>query len=151
MNCLADSIIDGQSNLRRLVIKDVIYNSNDVDSARFATALNKIETLEVNLYTDEVNLLLKAMMEEDTSVSSLSLLGNQDLSQLEPEHLFGVFDKLKEIGAFAYASPPQPHLVKTLFEKVAAGTNLKTLHYAVSHVNRHFGNSQKVRSFLAHF
>ena len=103
MNCLADSILDGKSNLKRLVFKDVIYNSNDVDSARFATALNKIETLEVSLCTDEVNLLLKAMMEEDTSVSSLSLLGNLDLSQLDPEHLFGVFDKLKEFGAFAYA------------------------------------------------
>ena len=143
MNSLADSVLDGPSNLKRLVFRDVNYNGNDVDSVRFATALNKIETLEVKLSIDIVNLLLKAMMEEDTSVSSLSLLGNQDLSQLEPEHLFGVFDKLKEIGAFAYASPPQPHLVKTLFEKVAAGTNLKTLHYAVSHVNRDFGNSQK--------
>ena len=79
----------------------------------------------------KVNLLLKELREGESSVTSLSLLGILDLSQLEPEYLLAVFDKLKEFGTvYQYLDEhPQPGLVRTLLEKIAAGTNLKTCTY----------------------
>ena len=68
-----------------------------LESVRLVTALDKIETLEVQLCKGEVNLLLEAMMDEETSVKTLPLLGKLLLSDLEPEYLYGVFDKLKEL------------------------------------------------------
>ena len=113
MNCLADAIPNRTSNLTE------------------ETGLQRsdLKLLEVRLDSFKVNLLLKAIMEGESSLTSLSLLGILDLSQLEPEYLLVVFDKLKEFGA-VYRYPdehPQPGLVRTLFEKIAAGTNLKTL------------------------
>ena len=113
MNCLADAIPNRTSSLTE------------------ETGLQRsgLKLLEVQLDRFKLNLLLKAIMEGESSLTSLSLLGILDLSQLEPEYLLAVFDKLKEFGAF-YRYPdehPQPGLVRTLFEKIAAGTNLKTL------------------------
>ena len=48
-----------------------------------------------------VGLIFKTMMQGQTSGISLSLLNNQVLSEIEPEYLFSVFDKLKEFGANA--------------------------------------------------
>ena len=82
-------------------------------------------------------MLFKNMTQEDTSVTSLSLFHNLVLSELEPDYLFNVyvFDKLKEFGVKACGGadhPPhilhrEPHMVKTLCEKIAAGSNLKIL------------------------
>ena len=108
-----------------------------LDSSRLFTALNKIQILELDSYTEpDVNMLFKKMTQEDTSVTSLSLFHNLVLSELEPDYLFNVyvFDKLKEFGVRAGDAhhPPhilhrEPHMVKTLFEKIAAGSNLKIL------------------------
>lgn len=132
--CVVEAILDRPNNLKRLVLNNVSYNLG-VRSLRLVTALNKIEILEVDLNGEaDVNLLFKTMMQEKTSVTSLSLLRSLVLSELEPEYLFGVFDKLKEIDVNAGDDdePPlnhlrQPDMVKTLCEKIAAGTNLKIL------------------------
>ena len=52
-----------------------------------------------------VGLIFKTMMQGQTSGISLSLLNNQVLSEIEPEYLFSVFDKLKEFGANAIGAP----------------------------------------------
>ena len=109
-----------------------------MDSSRLFTALNKVQILEVDSYTEaDVNMLFKKMTQEDTSVTTLSLFHNLVLSELEPDYLFNVyvFDKLKEFGVKACggADHPhhilhrEPHMVKTLFEKIASGSNLKIL------------------------
>ena len=106
-----------------------------MDSTLLVSALNKIIVLEVNLYKDEANMLFKMMMQDETSVTSLSLLSHHYLPELEPLYLFGVFHKLKEFNAFANDPlwnemrnlHPRPDLVATLCERVAAGTNLKIL------------------------
>ena len=66
------------------------------ESVRLATSRDKMDTLEVQLCVGEVDLLLEATMDEETTVKSLSLLGKLLLSDLEPEYLYGVFDKLKQ-------------------------------------------------------
>ena len=125
--CLVDAIL-GMSNpinLKRLRLK--MGYPRDIDSVRLVTALNKIEILEVQLREEDASLLFKVMMHYEGSVTSLSLLGNLSLSRLEPEPLFHVFDKLKVFGARCYNLPLEAGLVKTLFEKIASGTNLKKL------------------------
>ena len=145
--CVFDAIVNRPNNLKRLVLDKVSYKDG-VDSLRLVTALNNIRILKLNLYKeDDVNLLFKTMMQKKTSVTSLSLLGNLVLSELEPEYLFGTFDKLKEFGIRACDAdhPPlnhlrKPDMLKTLCEKIADGTNLKTLRlegfHDFSHMSR---------------
>ena len=161
--CVMSAILEKPNNLRRLVMKGPSFRmGNDstnrgfswarprdthhytsiqaLESVRLVTALDKIETLEVQLCKGEVNLLLEAMMDEETSVKSLSLLGKLLLSDLEPEYLYGVFDKLKELciasdiprdrplpGGPPVKPVPLPYPMRTLCEKIASGTNLKIL------------------------
>ena len=91
---------------------------------------NKIQVLKLGLGgigEEQANLLFKKMMEEGTSITSLSLRGYHTLSQLQPKYFFGVFDKLKEFGADAFFGIAEPEVVRTLCEKIAAGSNLKIL------------------------
>ena len=135
--CVVDSILSRPDNLKKLVLKNVVYKEpffathiDPVVSPRLATALNKVEVLDVELLAPEVNLLLKAMMENETSVTSLSLSGQLVLSHLEPDYLFGVFDKVKELWVVNDSSrfiPPRLDLVTTLCEKVAMGTGMRKL------------------------
>ena len=76
-----------------------------MDPLLLLNALNKI--LEVNLVKDEANKLFKKMQDE-TSVTSLSILNTHSLSELELSCLFGVFDKLKELNV--YANDPSTNL-----------------------------------------
>ena len=141
---VVDAILDRPNHLKRLFLVNLSHRKG-VDSLRLATALNKMQILMVKLWREEdVNLLFKTMVQSETSVTSLSLLGNLVLSELEPEYLFGVFDKLKELGIRA-GDNPQNHprqraTVRTLCEKIAAGTKLKTLRLQgfsdLSQVNR---------------
>ena len=134
--CVVDAILDRPNNLKRLMLNKISYKMG-VDSSRLFTALNKIQILELDSYTEpDVNMLFKKMTQEDTSVTSLSLFHNLVLSELEPDYLFNVyvFDKLKEFGVRACGAnhPPhilhrEPQMVKTLCEKIAAGSNLKIL------------------------
>ena len=150
LDCVIDTILDRPNNLKKLVMKHYPWT---VDSARFVAALNKIEILEVKLKSKDCNLLFKAMMTEDSCVTSLSLLSNLDLSECEPKYLFGVFEKLTEFRATSYPFLPPPrspgrdfpsrcgrlipprrdppsewvYLIRTLCEKIASGTNLKKL------------------------
>ena len=150
LDCVIDTILDRPNNLKKLVMKHYPWT---VDSSRFVAALNKIEILEVKLKSKDCNLLFKAMMTEDSCLTSLSLLSNLDLSECEPKYLFGVFDKLREFGATSYPFLPPPrspgrgfpfpcgrhipfrrdppselvYLIRTLCEKIASGTNLKKL------------------------
>ena len=105
-----------------------------MNSVRRVNALNRVAILDVCLCEEEANLLFKKIVEEETSVISLSLRGCLRLSQLEPDCLFGVFYKLKEFGADAgysdsplFHQPADPDMVKILFEKIAAGSNLRKL------------------------
>ena len=78
----------------------------------------------------KVNLLLKELREGESSVTSLSLLGILDLSQLEPEYLLAVFDKLKEFGAvYQYLDEhPQPrqHCRLSICDNWLSWTNTET-------------------------
>ena len=126
--CLVDAILNRPNKLKRLFLK---CGRHGVDPALLVTALNKVEILEVSLFKDEANMLFKLMMQDETSVMSLSLLAFHHLSELEPRYLFGVFHKLKEFNAFQNLLfqnlPPWRDLMATLCETVAAGTNLKIL------------------------
>ena len=127
IKCLVDTILGGKTiKLKRLLLKPGCLLSPAV---RLATALNKIEILEVQLFHEDLNLLFKAMMQGETSVTSLSSLwGHLYLSELDPESFFGVFDKLKEFGIISSENvPTEPSMVATFFEKIASGTNFKTL------------------------
>ena len=103
----------------------------------------------VQLDRFKVNLLLKELREGESSVTSLSLLGILDLSQLEPEYLLAVFDKLKEFGTvYQYLDEhPQPGLVRILLEKIAAG-NLKT---CTQKILTHSGFQKKLTIFFTLF
>ena len=131
INCVLDAILDRPSHVKRLFLKCDNIKTKDVDSVRLVTAINKIQVLKLGLggiVEEQANLLFKKMMEEGTSITSLSLRGYHALSQLQPKYFFGVFDKLKEFGAddseFGIA---EPEVVRTLCEKIAAGSNLKVL------------------------
>ena len=75
--CLVDAILNRSNKLKRVVLEGGRGGRDGVDSALLVTALNKIEVLEVYLYKDEANMLLKMMMQDETSVTSLSLLSHQ--------------------------------------------------------------------------
>ena len=87
IKCLVDTILGGRTiKLKRLLLKPGCLLSPAV---RLATALNKIEILEVQLFHEDLNLLFKAMMQGETSVTSLSSLwGHLYLSELDPESFF---------------------------------------------------------------
>ena len=133
VNCVLDAILDRSNNLKKLLL-NCAYKWTNVNSVRRVTTLNRVAILDVCLYEEEANLLFKKIVEEETSVISLCLRGCLRLSQLEPDHLCGVFDKLKEFCADAgysasplFHQPADPGVVKLLFEKIAAGSNLRKL------------------------
>ena len=77
---------NNQAEEARLLLKPGCLLSPVV---RLVTALNKIEILEVQLFHEDLNLLFKAMMQGETSVTSLSSLwGHLYLSELDPESFF---------------------------------------------------------------
>ena len=80
--CLVDAVLNRPNKLKKLVL----IGRMGVDPVLLLTALNKIEILEVSLSKDEVNKLFK-MMQDGTSVTSLSLLKTYTLSELEPSYI----------------------------------------------------------------
>ena len=123
VNCVLDAILDRPNNLKKLLF-NCAYKWTDVNSVRRVNALNRVAILDACLCEEEANLLFKKIVEEETSVISLSLRGCLRLSQLEPDFLFAVFDKLKEFGADAgysasplFHQPAYPGVVKILLEK----------------------------------
>ena len=80
--CLVDAVLNRPNKLKKLVL----IGRMGVDPVLLLTALNKIEILEVNLSKDEANKLFK-MMQDGTSVTSLSLLKTYTLSELEPSYI----------------------------------------------------------------
>ena len=133
INCVLDAILDRPSHVKRLLLKCDNIKTKDVNSVRLVTAINKIQVLKLclgGIVEEQANLLFKKMMEEGTSITSLSLRGCYTLSQLQPKYFFGVFDKLKEFGADALYGIAEPEVVRTFCEKIAAGSNLKILRLA---------------------
>ena len=141
--CVVDCVLKGQNNLKRLVLNRT-YGEDPYgeDPVLLATALNKIEVLDVELTEEQANLLFKTMKDE-TSIKSLYLRNDLALSKLEPTHFFGAFDKLDVLNLddeYGDNVPFQLDVITTFCETVAAGTNLKRLSlYDVhlSQVNHH--------------
>ena len=126
IRCVVETVLHRPHNLKKLLFLQA-PSSQTLDPVSLATALNTIEVLEVGLNEEQTNLLLK-MMQDRTSVKSLSLLKELTLSQLEPRHLLAAFDKLKVLlmkrhGQYLWGEP----VSTTLCETVAAGTSLKKL------------------------
>ena len=66
MKCLLGAFLNKPNKLKRLILKGCV---DCVDSVLLVTALNKIETLEVELLNaDEANMLFKMMMQDGSSV-----------------------------------------------------------------------------------
>ena len=94
--CIVDSVIQRSTNLKKLVLRRVALDCS-MDPVLLATALNKIEVLDLGLTQKQANLLFK-MMQTETSVKELYLDVTFLLSGLEPRYLFGAFDKLEVLA-----------------------------------------------------
>ena len=120
---VAEAVLQRPNNLKRLLLENTCPDGS-LDPVLF-TMLNKFEVLEVGLNEEQANLLLK-MMREESSVKSLTLLGHQEFSKLEPTSFFAAFDKLK--GLQLVNNWERDNVPKTtLCEAVAAGKNLRKL------------------------
>ena len=76
VNCVLDAILDTDrpNNLKKLLL-NCAYKWADVNSVRRVNALNRVAILDACLCEEEANLLFKKIVEEETSVISLSLRG----------------------------------------------------------------------------
>ena len=113
-----DTVLQRSNNLKRLVVWDFDH----VDPAHLATALNKIEVLDVRLSSEQANLLFKTMKDDGTSIRSLSLEFFDPLSELEPKYLFAAFEKFElaefwECGTYQDV-PDVPRDVMTTFSNL---------------------------------
>ena len=132
---VANAILKRSKNVKSLYL-GFLWGPDGPDVELVVSALNKIETVEAGLRQNEANLLLKKML-EGTSIKSLSFNTGLLLSEIEPSHLFGSFQKIKRLELLGLEDKVlEKNLVATLCEAIMASNNLKDLKLCGVHLCR---------------